>query len=378
LLKLCIIGLGNCGNQIAELAKKEKNIPGIAINSSEKDLTTINTVDKILIGDMMGSGKDRNEAKRFITQNIQLILQQEVFKKLIEESNVIFIASSTSGGTGSGMTPILTEILTKIYHGKRFVVIHVYPAISESVAAQQNSLDYLKELRQFIPNITYMAYDNHRRSNEPTDRMMTEINMQVVNDICVIRGDYQYSTQYSSIDEKDMLKLIETPGRLLITTVNGLKEKDLDEKSVEDILIFDIKNTSVAVEIERDRLIKRIGLITNLNDKIHKAFNTKLIIFKEFIGEPVEGFEHIHINKGPDESNQIIVIMSGLSVPDDRIQKMIQRIEEVRSELMKVQGSSILDSIKTEDIDILRENSGRFDPESQINLTDVMAKYLKR
>jgi len=175
-----------------------------------------------------------------------------------------------------------------------------------------------------------------------------------------------------------MLKLIETPGRLLITTVNGLKEKDLDEKSVEDILIFDIKNTSVAVEIERDRLIKRIGLITNLNDKIHKAFNTKLIIFKEFIGEPVEGFEHIHINKGPDESNQIIVIMSGLSVPDDRIQKMIQRIEEVRSELMKVQGSSILDSIKTEDIDILRENSGRFDPESQINLTDVMAKYLKR
>lgn len=377
MLKVCILGIGNAGNQVAELAKKERNIPGLAINSSNKDLTNICNVDQFIIGDERGAGKDRNEAKNFMRQNIKNMLNQEQFKKQIEENEIIFIVSSTGGGTGSGMAPVMTEILSKMYPDKRFIIIQIFPPISESVAAQQNTIDYLKEIRQFMPNAVYMSYDNHRRANKPTDEMMIEVNREIVEDICIIRGDYNYPTPYSSIDEKDMMKMLETPGRLAIARVYGLKEKDLDEKSIEDHLLINLKTVSVAAELERDRIVKRMGVITNLGEKLHKVFDTKLTVFKEFVGEPVEGFEHIHINKEDTDPNRVVVILAGLSIPDDRIQKMIQRIDEAKEALNRTKPSSILDNVQTEDIDALREIESRENVAKDIDLNDIFSKYKK-
>jgi cell division GTPase FtsZ len=329
------------------------------------------------MGDEKGAGKDRTEAKNFVKQNIQDLLKQEVFKKMMDENEVVFVISSTGGGTGSGMTPVLTEILSKIYSTKRFIIVEIYPPIRESVAAQQNSIEYLKEIKQFIPNSVYMSYDNNKRANKPTSEMMEEINIEIVEDICVLRGDYQYPTPYTSIDEKDALKLLETPGRLSVVKLYGLKEKDLDDKSIEDMIIYNLKNTSVGVELERDRIVKRMGLITNLNDKLHKALDTNMTQLKDFVGEPVEGFEHIMINKDPEDPNRVIVILAGMSVPDDRIQKMLQRIEEATEQLTKVKSSSILDDAQTDLIKSLRDTSaGKTDP-ADIDLNETFNKYFQ-
>lgn len=377
MLKVAIIGIGNAGSQVAEYGKRERNIPGVAINSSNKDLINITAIDRILIGDEKGAGKDRNEAKKFMKTHIQDLCKQEKFRNLIESNEVIFVASSIGGGTGSGMSPVLTEILSKMYPSKKFVLIEIYPAISESAAAQQNGIDYLQEVRKFLPHITYMAYDNNRRVNRPTDKMMLEVNAEIVEDICVLRGDYQYPTPFSSIDEKDALRLIETPGRLCIAKAYNIKEKDLDDKSIEDILIGNLKNVTVAAELDRDRIVKRLGLITNLNNNIHELMDTKLNIFKAFTGEPVEGFEHIYINKAPDESNKVIVILSGLSIPDDRITKMVERIQEAEAEISKVKESSVLDSISTDNISKIRHSSTSCNEGSNINIDDTFDKYFK-
>ena len=327
MLKVGVIGLGNAGNQVAELAFKSRQIPAIAINSSEKDLVNISAIDKILIGDQKGAGKDRTEAKKFMKNHITALMKQEKLIKFIEDLEVIFVVSSIGGGTGSGMSPVFTEILTKAFPSKRIVLVEIYPALSESIAAQQNAIDYLKEVRDFLPNITFMAYDNHRFSNLPTDKMMQAVNAEIVEDIAVLRGDYQIPTPFSSIDEKDALRLIETPGRLCIAKAYDLKEKDLDDKSIEEILVNDLKNVSSTVELQRDKIVKRIGLISNLNKTLHEKLNTKLETLKSFVGEPVEGFEHIFINSSDDMQNRVISILSGLTIPDDRVQKMLQRIQ---------------------------------------------------
>jgi len=376
MLKVGVIGLGNAGNQVAELAFKSRQIPAIAINSSEKDLVNISAIDKILIGDQKGAGKDRTEAKKFMKNHITALMKQEKLIKFIEDLEVIFVVSSIGGGTGSGMSPVFTEILTKAFPSKRIVLVEIYPALSESIAAQQNAIDYLKEVRDFLPNITFMAYDNHRFSNLPTDKMMQAVNAEIVEDIAVLRGDYQIPTPFSSIDEKDALRLIETPGRLCIAKAYDLKEKDLDDKSIEEILVNDLKNVSSTVELQRDKIVKRIGLISNLNKTLHEKLNTKLETLKSFVGEPVEGFEHIFINSSDDMQNRVISILSGLTIPDDRVQKMLQRIQEATEAITKVQESSILDNINTDLIDELRKKET---PETteEIDIEDTFSKYFK-
>ena len=376
MLKVGIIGIGNAGNQVAQLAYNENEIPGLAINSSNKDLINVTSIDKILLGDEKGAGKDRTEAKKFMKNHISKLLKQERISKFIDELEVVFVVSSIGGGTGSGMSPVFAEILSKVYPSKRIVLVGIYPSISESIAAQQNAIDYLKEVREFLPNITYMSYDNNKLINLSTDKMMQQVNAEIVEDITILRGDYQIPTPFSSIDEKDALRLIETPGRLCIAKAYDLKEKDLDDKNIEDILINNLKINSTCVELQRDRIIKRIGLITNLNKNIHEQMDTKLNDFKAFVGEPVEGFEHIFINKTDDTPNRVIVILSGLTTPDDRIQKMLQRIQEATENITKTQESSILDTIDTDLINELRKKNEVIVTE-KINIEDTFDKYFK-
>ncbi|NNV04733.1 tubulin-like doman-containing protein, partial [Brevibacillus sp. MCWH] len=186
---------------------------------------TVNSVPSIVIGDEKGAGKDRRIAKEFIQRSAKTLLNEKVFTDLIVNNEVIFVVSSTGGGTGSGMSPVLTDILSRVYPTKRFILVGILPTIKESIAAQQNTIEYLKEMRNF--KATYMLYDNNIKTELPTSDMMKAINNQIVEDICVIRGDYQHATPFNSIDEKDMLKIIETEGRLVLATTFGFKEKDI-------------------------------------------------------------------------------------------------------------------------------------------------------
>lgn len=372
MLKVCTIGIGNAGNQVAELAMVEKKIPGIAINSSAKDLTNIKNISKIIIGDNKGAGKNRDEAKRFVKEQVRNLLGQEIFTSMIKDSDVIFVISSIGGGTGSGMSPMMTDILSRTFKDKKFIIVEIYPPIGESIAAQQNSIDYLKEVKSFLPNAVYMCYDNNRKSDLPTPEMMKAINKEIVEHMAIIRGDYLYPTSYNSIDEKDMLKLIEREGRLAIYLLEGIKEKDLDSKDVEDMIIDVIKNQSTNVELDRDKIVKCLGVIVNLNENINKNFNTNINKVKGLIGEPVEGFEHIWIGEKEDE-NRIGLILSGLSVPDDRIEKIVQRIEEGLEALNRTKESSVLDSADTNLIKEMR--SSVHEEGNEIDLDELFDKY---
>ena len=212
----------------------------------------------------------------------------DLFRKTgkdMKQAMRVVIASTASGGTGSGMTPIMTDILSRRFADKHFVIIEVYPPIMESIGAQQNGLDYLKEIRSFLPNAVYMQYDNNRRANLTTPEMLQSVNEEIVDHLLVFRGDYLYPTPFNSIDEKDMMRFISTPGRMAVYVLDDIKEKDFDDRSLEDALLDIIKNGSTNVELDRDKIVKRLGVISNLNPTLNKIFNVNMTKIKEFIGK---------------------------------------------------------------------------------------------
>jgi len=375
MINLGLIGCGNCGSMIADLAKEKKDIPGIAINTSERDIDNVKNITTFKIGDARGSGKDRKRAKDFVKQMIKQLLNQEKFKSHIENNDVIAVLSSTGGGSGSGISVMLTDLLSMMYPDKRFILVNVLPSLKESLASQQNTIEYLQEMNRI--NATYMCYDNGCKDHLPSNLMLRQMNEEIVEDLAVIRGDYLLSTPFTSIDEQDLTRILEVPGRLTVHRVYDIKEKDVENQDVEQLLIDTIDNNGYMTELQRDKKVKKMGVVENLTDKLANKVDSNLDRFKDAVGHPIEGFEHMAIIKpGTNFKNRLIVMSSGLSLPENRIEKINERIQEILDELekQKQEESSILGSIKTSELDSLR--TGRNDSGiDEIDLDDFLGRY---
>ena len=343
MLKVGIIGIGNAGNQVAALALEKKQIPALAINASEKDLDTLSVkMNQIVFGDSAGSGKDRSIAKGFVKNNIKDLFREADFKSFMEEVDIIFVVNSTGGGTGSGMGPILTDILRGYYakdENKVFINIGILPTLGESVGAQRNTIEYLKEMSEL--GGSFMLFDNETRSNLATNKQMDIINMEIVNMISIIRGDMSHSSPYGMIDDKDMCKIISMPGMIFMDVLTSIFEDTVTE-DIDKMMLNHIAQESCMTKVDNDKIVKRLGFIAYLTSELHEHFNENLPAIREQFGEPIEDFKHFAENTESDKLNSVALIMSGLSIPDNRIRSMINRIEKVEEELRKTKKSNTL------------------------------------
>ncbi len=335
-----IIGVGNAGGQNAALAAERLGVDALALNSSQKDLDTLgDNVKKILIGDAKGAGKNRDEAKLFIKTSIKNIVQNETVRKFFDvdgdgHKDFVFVISSTGGGTGSGAAPLLTEILKSLYVDTHFILIGILPTISEAMSAQANTLEYFKELYETTSGVPYMVYDNEKLADSPVNTMMEGINEAIVRDIDILRGSLQVGTKYSAIDEKDMTAILTTAGRIVIAGAMNIKEKMLDKTSIDSMIVEDFKSNAHA-ETNRDHIVHRLGIISILDDRCAEKFDGQVPGVQEFIGTPVETFQHFVIKDGATAglANDVVVVASGLSRIDDRIDRIKDRIDEINAAL---------------------------------------------
>ena len=385
MLNVGLIGIGNCGTQIAALAKKQANIDVVCINTSENDLATLPEELKDVsfpIGDNEGSGKNRTEAKKFLKGSVTSLVSDEKFKSIISSKDVIFIASSTGGGTGSGMAPIMSSIIRQAFRNvdgseKPVILIGVLPRLSEGLSTQINTMDYLHELFDVLENPTYMLYDNNNYNKESSSVILQKVNQEIVNDIHVLRRGYNLPTPFDSIDEKEMKIILHDPGLISMSCAFGIKEKDLDEKTLEDVIIEKLKSNAHA-ELQRDGIVSKTGLITNLSEKLNDTFDTHLNEVRNFIGEPVEEFLHIAVNADRDMPNNICFIATGLSKPVDRMDKIKDRIDEINQKQAEQERAKRDASISVEEIEALNAKRNYRSTESagaQADLKSTFAKF---
>ena len=374
MLKTGIIGIGNAGSQVAALCKERLQIEALAINSSERDLQTLPAnLNKILIGDSKGAGKERLEAKNFLKDSIMNIIKNDKLTEVFD-NEVVFIASSTGGGTGSGTSIIFANIISEVYPKTKVIIIGILPTLKEALSTQLNTIEYLKELYETMNDATYMLYDNDKLAKLPSPQMMEKINNVIVDDISVIMGTYQLPTKFSSIDEKDMSNILSTKGRITIVSLKDIKEKDIDETSLEDLIIEQFK-INAHCEIQRDKIVNRTGVITNLSDRLNDKFDSHIPKVQEFIGSPVEEFEHIVINSDRHMTNNIFVICSGLTAINDRIRKINDRIDEIEEAQKQQEEDNELNGVDFESLSkkITRK---QVDEDGNVDIKSIFDKYI--
>lgn len=383
MLNVGVIGIGNCGNQIACLAHKEAQCDVFAINTSENDLSTLPTdIPKKCVGDSQGTGKNRTAAKQFLKDSIMDLIRDEDFRNFIAEKEVILIVSSMGGGSGSGMAPIMSNIIRDTFRNDDgtemiTILVGIMPRLNEGYSTQVNALDYMHELFDVLDAPTYMIYDNNNFAKETSYKVLETVNQQVVEDIKVMQCKYNVATPYDSIDEKDMKTLLSSPGRIVIASILNLKEKDLDETGIEDILIDRIKKSAHA-ELQRDGVVSRTGLITNLSDRLNSQFDTHIDNVRKFIGEPTEEFLHISVNEDKSLPNNVCLILTGLSKITDRVDKIRDRIEEIETAQQKHEDEVSDSSISADDITKMNAKRGyrkSGSTEAKVDLEGLFDKF---
>ena len=375
MLNVSVIGLGNAGSQVAALANEKLGVQVLAINSSEKDLQTIpTTIPHVLIGDSKGAGKERGAAKKFLKDSVMGIINNPDLNKIFE-TDIVFVVSSAGGGTGSGASIMFTNIIQEVYKNTKVITIGILPTLKEALSTQVNAIEYMQELYETLDGCTYMLYDNDKLAKMPSTQMMQTINESIVNDIDVIRGTYQLPTRFSSIDEKDMGNIIMTRGRIAIASLRDIKEKDLDETSIEELFIKEFK-TNTHCELQRDKIVHRTGVISNLSDKINEKFDSHIPTVQEFIGAPVEEFEHIAINSDKHLPNNIFLIAAGLTQVNDRIHKINDRIEEINELQKQKEEESELRAIDFDEVSGKIQRAGNVDKDDEsVDLKGIFGKF---
>lgn len=209
-----IIGLGNTGTNVIKLAAQSKLLSDAefyAIDSvaSSMDADTLNKIVYIPIisDDKSGSGRDRERGAAMFRFHQTNGAFKEMYEEATKVQTPIIVISSTAGGTGSGSIVPLCESLINM--GLDVIPILICPNKQDPAAFHLNTSDLFIELDEAGIK-TYATFENKRG-----DADYRPINTEVVNMIELVLGKRFDATTLDSIDESDLDKLLEMPGRIM-------------------------------------------------------------------------------------------------------------------------------------------------------------------
>lgn len=356
-----VIGLGQGGSNVTNEFSKN-GYPTLAINYSQSDLNSCSHIEnKHLLLGSEGVGKDRSLATKLMQNNWETTVN--VVKEQFNHSSIklIFVVFSTSGGSGSGIAPLVIELLNSELEDKVVVAVPILPHQSESTISHLNTLECIKELSEI--DICLLPIDNNSSKASNKLSLYKEVNESFFTTINEIISQTSLTSPYSNLDQTDLLKLFSTVGWSTIcsTNISNINSQiNLSEESIIDSL-----SNSIFMNPTHTKII-RLGLVYYGQETLMKLINMHQII-SQFSNQPLDVFEGWYPN---ETQGNLRLIYTGLSFD-------MSRLNEIECKAL-----SESESIKN----VLNE-SHRVNVKSQVNLnkpnkqkkalSSILEKYKK-
>lgn len=213
--KIGFVGVGQCGSNIAQLFE-HLNYTCVCINSSEKDFKPLNTKYNYCTPKTDGCNHDRKKAITILQKYYKNILK-EIIDKLYDKELIYFIFS-TGGGTGSGFSPVLIELLNQELQekfpsqDKTICAIPVLPSTEEkSPQVQFNSYECYKSLSQIENLGTVFTLDNSKMNKFTLNKTFVSLFHTTLS-----IPDHTHTS--GNIDTAELFKLLKQRGNAIITS----------------------------------------------------------------------------------------------------------------------------------------------------------------
>lgn len=376
---IAIIGCGGAGGNIADEASKAGFATG-AINFSKQDLDSLDNVPlKLRIPGSEGVGHDRDEAKRLLTKHYKMCVEWIIEHFSSPSIEVIIFATSSGGGTGSSITPMLVELMKQMMPEKTYSVIVTTPDLSEVDNIQANILDTVGELSDL--DISIIPVDNNQIKKYGSISTKSEIysitNNTVINHLAKLHSYTERASKNGTFDKRDFKTTFRTKGILtfsefdIFSTANNTFNVSADSVANR---IHDIWEKSIYVPVPRD-FVTRAAVVFDGTEDMLQHINHELIFSYFDQGAPIDLFEGFYSNH---EANKVMTVLSGLpwinsrlSQIDNQIEKNKDKIQQIFSRENQFQAKSTNLFKKLRVANETEESK----PSSKLSAMDILKKY---
>jgi len=221
-MRFLTIGLGHCGGKIASAFKatamKEQNLimDVCAINTDKTDLASHQEIpeeNKLLVGSGRGAAKDWGEgfhAGSEARNNIHNMVR----KVLRPETDIVRLTLGEGGGSGSGLAPVVAEIVGDI--GRDCIVLSTLPFQMESVKVKVNAAKGLDLLYREETVKALILIDNDKIVAHYPEKVLTdaysEVNKTAIDTFVNLLKLANTPSQADRIDESELRSVLSYPG----------------------------------------------------------------------------------------------------------------------------------------------------------------------
>ncbi len=288
--------------------------------------------NKIKLG-KNGAGRDRNVGMKAMIDNMDTISQK--CKEEFKDCDMVFVAASCGGGTGSGGLPIAIEILLDSFENVGAII--GLPEDSESPKAKMNTLECFEQLSSFDDIGCVFIIDNQKAQNVnglmPRNKLYEVTNKQIIDYLCAINDLTDRPSYVSNFDANDLLGILQERGYAFVDRVETKLEKG-DNKFKIAKLIRESWKTNYQPALMNGQIVKAAIL-----SKIDPEFSCNIdmgIVFQE-IGIPYDFNDVCFIPENKKDENRGYIfysILSGLAFPQERLSAIDSSIKNVEEKLI--------------------------------------------
>ncbi|AZV43705.1 cell division protein FtsZ [Peribacillus asahii] len=360
------IGIGQGGSMICDKFA-EYGIPTAIINYSQSDLSAcVHVENKLLLQGSEGVGRDRSLAAEQMSNNYETAISfiKEHFSQ--PSTELIFIIFSTGGGTGSGITPIISELLMNEMD-KTLVLCPIIPDTTESINSQLNSLNTLAEISNLECAIAPIDNQNVFTLGIGKNQLYNAVNSKFVHSIISLIEYTERNTAFGNIDRNDILRLFETKGFLNIShiDISNLSNGVSLEPSYINKAIQESWSNNIFTSPCFDQVI-RTGLIFDGQESLMSLIQPKEI-FSSFTTQPLDVFEGWYTG----EKGKVFTILTGMKFNPTRLQQIKDIVESQSQSIQNVLSADV--SIPVSTISFQTKSK----TQKKKSLSDILNKYKK-
>ena len=330
-----IIGTGAGGNKAAICAVKNNIINPhdvLLVNSTLKDIPHDYKCKENCVefsNSYGGCGKERKMAYKLCSQSIQdgtLDLDTFLGVDTDRQAELVIIATSTEGGTGSGSTPLMAKYIRDVLGIS--VMVFAFTGFEEDVRGIKNTVEFFQEMEdnfivQCIRLSKFMS-----RCNGNKIKCEIEADKEFCNKISVVMG-LQLRDSDHNIDPTDLLKISTTEGYMIVETcifAEKIKNREQFRKAV-----IDMCDESTALDLD-DPSQRKLAVVINLRSDCTDYIDYHDILIERY-GVCFEKFEHIQDEK--DMPQFISFISAGLKMPVQEVEDIYNRYVNMGSKVNK-------------------------------------------
>lgn len=315
-MNIFAIGVGGAGNKAIIRAIQSGIIhkeDSLLLNTTLADIDSdFHDISMTFGSSMGGCGKERNKSKSYIVEGLQDELKHiSVVKD--DKYDLVLIATSTEGGTGSGSSIILAKYIHQVL-GKP-VQIFAFNGFEEDGRGLKNTVEFFQEIEH---GISIQSTANSKFLVDTTNRQTAEAksNEDFIRRIRVLIGrDLIKSDQ--NIDKTDLFKVSTQVGYTVCNRIDLPKIKNIEQYN--KIIKSALDNDEAA---DTTKTVKRLALMFNVSEDTRDMIDFYATVFKNKFGQPFEVYTHIQYNDGPE---YIDYIASGLDLPLDEIKDVYEK-----------------------------------------------------